>query len=84
VARGSDGVADFERIRYRHNDESVFLYAFDLIELDGDDLRDVPLTVCKRLRGRCQACGSTVFRHAGIISLNEHKPIANPRSWLFG
>jgi hypothetical protein len=33
----------FERIRYRHHDASVFLYAFDLIELDGDDLRRDPL-----------------------------------------
>jgi len=29
----------FDRIRYRRNDASVFLYAFDLIELNGDDLR---------------------------------------------
>jgi hypothetical protein len=26
----------FERIRYRHHDADVFLYAFDLIELDGN------------------------------------------------
>ena len=39
VACGDDGIASFDRIRYRHNDDGVFLYAFDLIELDGDDLR---------------------------------------------
>jgi bifunctional non-homologous end joining protein LigD len=27
----------FDRIRYRRNDGCVFLYAFDLIELNGDD-----------------------------------------------
>jgi hypothetical protein len=27
----------FDRIRYRRHDASVFLYAFDLIELGGDD-----------------------------------------------
>ena len=30
-------IAAFDRIRYRRNDACVFLYAFDLIELDGDD-----------------------------------------------
>jgi ATP-dependent DNA ligase len=39
VACGEDGIASFDRIRYRHNDDGVFLYAFDLIELNGDDLR---------------------------------------------
>jgi ATP-dependent DNA ligase len=47
VACGNDGISSFERIRYRHHDASVFLYAFDLIELDGDDLRREPLAVRK-------------------------------------
>jgi len=33
----------FERLRYRRADGSVFLYAFDLLELDGADLRREPL-----------------------------------------
>ena len=32
VACGDDGIASFERIRYRHHDEGVFLYAFDLMD----------------------------------------------------
>ena len=36
-----------DRIRYRRHDGKVFLYAFDLIELDGDDLRREPLDVRK-------------------------------------
>ena len=39
VACGADGVPSFDRIRHRRHDASVFLYAFDLIELNGDDLR---------------------------------------------
>ena len=39
VCCGDDGVPSFDRIRYRRHDASVFLCAFDLIELDGDDLR---------------------------------------------
>jgi bifunctional non-homologous end joining protein LigD len=47
VACGDDGIASFDRIRHRHYDEIVFLYAFDLIELNGDDLRREPFTVRK-------------------------------------
>jgi ATP-dependent DNA ligase len=32
VACGEDGIASFDRIRHRHHDETVFLYAFDLKE----------------------------------------------------
>jgi bifunctional non-homologous end joining protein LigD len=39
VACGDDGIADFERIRYGRYDHTVFLYAFDLIELNNEDLR---------------------------------------------
>jgi ATP dependent DNA ligase domain len=47
VACDDNGVASFNLIRYRHHDENVFLYAFDLIELNGDDLRRDPLEVRK-------------------------------------
>jgi bifunctional non-homologous end joining protein LigD len=47
VACDEDGIASFERIRYRHYDQTVFLYAFDLIELNGDDLRREPFVVRK-------------------------------------
>jgi hypothetical protein len=35
VSCGEDGIASFDQIRYRHYDHTVFLFAFDLIELDG-------------------------------------------------
>src|SRR5436189_1086723 len=47
VACDDDGVPSFDRIRYRRHDARVFLYAFDLIELNGDDLRRDPLEVRK-------------------------------------
>ncbi len=40
---GDDGVPSFDRVRYRRHDASVFLYAFDLIEWNGDDLRQIHL-----------------------------------------
>jgi bifunctional non-homologous end joining protein LigD len=66
VACDDSGLANFNRIRYRRHDESVFLYAFDLIELDGDDLRHVPLTVRKTMLEHILA------RAAAGIRLNEH------------
>ena len=47
VACDDSGIAQFDRIRYRSYDGTVFLYAFDLIELNGDDLRRDPLEVRK-------------------------------------
>jgi len=43
VACDDNGVTSFNCVRYRRHDESIFLYAFDLIELNGDDLRRDPL-----------------------------------------
>jgi hypothetical protein len=45
VACGADRVADFERLRTalaRRGSPETFLYAFDLFELDGEDLRPLP------------------------------------------
>jgi hypothetical protein len=66
VACDDSGIAQFNRIRYRRYDGSVFLYAFDLIELNGDDLRRDPLEVRK-------ATLALVVAKAGAgIRFNEH------------
>ena len=39
------GLARFDVLRRRRNEAVVFLYAFDLLELDGVDLRREPLEV---------------------------------------
>jgi bifunctional non-homologous end joining protein LigD len=66
VACGDDGISLFNRIRYRRHDATVFLYAFDLIELDGDDLRREPLAVRKATLASLLARGPPGLR------LNEH------------
>jgi len=43
VCCDGDGLPVFDHLRYRRDDRRVFLYAFDLIELDGDDLRREPI-----------------------------------------
>jgi ATP-dependent DNA ligase len=44
VSCGPDGIASFDRIRYRRHDADVFMWAFDLVELNGDDLRRARFT----------------------------------------
>ena len=66
VACGEDGIASFDRIRYRHHDESVFVYAFDLIELNGEDMRRDPLVVRKA------TLASLLSRAAPGLRFNEH------------
>jgi bifunctional non-homologous end joining protein LigD len=83
VACDDDGITSFNRVRYRHHDESVFLYAFDVIELNGDDLRRDPLEGRKaklemmlakvgigiRFNEHMEGDGETVFRHACKLGL---------------
>jgi bifunctional non-homologous end joining protein LigD len=83
VACDENGMPNFDRIRYRRHDATVFLYAFDLIELNGADLRREPHEVRKatlasvlakaalglRLNEHIEADGPTVFAHACKMGL---------------
>jgi bifunctional non-homologous end joining protein LigD len=83
VVCGDDGIASFDRIRQRQHDGAVFLYAFDLIELNGDDLRRNPLKMRKaaleailrrsptgvRFNEHIEEDGPTVFQHACKLGL---------------
>ena len=83
VCCGDDGVPSFDRVRYRRHDASVFLYAFDLIELNGDDLRRDRLEVRKAtlasvlaraghgiwFNDHIEDDGPTVFKHACKLGL---------------
>ena len=78
------GLATFQLLRHRRNEPQAFLYAFDLLELDGQDLRREPLEVRKatlasilrqarhgvRLNQHLEhECGLTVFQHACKMEL---------------
>ena len=66
VACGADGRSNFDFIRYRHHDQAVFLYAFDLLQLGVDDLRRDSLEVRK-------ATLQSVLSNAGPgIRYHEH------------
>jgi ATP-dependent DNA ligase len=66
VACGDDGIALFERIRHWGNDASVFMWAFDILELNGDDLRRDPLELRK------ETLAIALSRASPGIRYNEH------------
>lgn len=47
VVLGVDGVADFDALHFGRNNDEVQLYAFDILALDGDDLRKLALSMRK-------------------------------------
>ena len=63
-----DGTPDFHALRSQHRGHEAVLVAFDLIERDGEDLRDLPLIERKRRLGRL--IGKTKNRRA--IQYGEH------------
>ena len=76
-------MASFDLIRHHRHNDRAFLYAFDLIELNGDDLRRDPLEVRKatlasivakarpgiRFNEHIEGDGPTVFAHACKLGL---------------
>jgi bifunctional non-homologous end joining protein LigD len=88
VICGPDGVSDFDRMRgmfSRKGSSDVFLYAFDVLELDGRDLRaqrwDERRSLLTQLLDHCQqhgirlsehvadADGAAVFQQACVMGL---------------
>src|SRR5262249_24859914 len=66
VACDDNGVASFDLVRHHRANDTVFLYAFDLIELNGDDMRRDPLEVRKA------TLASIVAKARPGIRFNEH------------
>jgi bifunctional non-homologous end joining protein LigD len=93
------GLTDFERLRTalagRGGSASVFLFAFDLLSLDGEDLRRHPWEIRRAtLTGllhktgpgiRLSGDGETIFRHAsglgaeGIVAKRRDRPYRSGR-----
>jgi bifunctional non-homologous end joining protein LigD len=47
VVLGVDGISDFNALHSRRHDHEVQLYAFDVLAMAGDDLRQLPLHLRK-------------------------------------
>ena len=81
IACDANGLSVFDLVRYRRQDDAVTLCAFDLLELDGVDLRQEPIEVRKRTLSRLlrrkyagisfnrhfDVEGAIVYRHAGAL-----------------
>jgi bifunctional non-homologous end joining protein LigD len=66
VACDGDGLSIFEKLRWRHHDGHVFMWAFDLLELNGQDLRREPIEVRKATLAR-------LLKKAQVgLQFNEH------------
>jgi bifunctional non-homologous end joining protein LigD len=76
VVCDAKGLAVLERRRYQHGGRTVFLFAFDLIELNGQDLRREPLEVRKRELGKLLRWGAQIG-----LQFNEH--VAEPGEVVF-
>jgi ATP-dependent DNA ligase len=71
VLLGIDGISDFNGLQSRQHDEQVQLYAFDILALDGEDLRSLPLSMRKTnlarlLRGRSDGIFVAPFEQGEI------------------
>jgi bifunctional non-homologous end joining protein LigD len=60
------GVAAFQLLRHRRNEPQAFLYAFDLLELNGDDMRREPIEVRKA------TLASILRKRSPGVRLKEH------------
>ena len=60
------GLSVFDLIRYRQHDSAAVLCAFDLIELDGKDLRQKPI------EERKHTLANVLFREHDGIAFNRH------------
>jgi bifunctional non-homologous end joining protein LigD len=60
------GVTAFHLLRHRRNEPQAFLYAFDMLELSGADLRKQPIEVRKA------TLASILRKSRPGVRLNEH------------
>jgi bifunctional non-homologous end joining protein LigD len=83
VVCGPDGVAVFDALHRRGTVSEAMLYAFDLLELDGEDLRALPLSDRKKRLARLLG-----GRRLGIV-LTDHTDedgatiFGRPASWAW-
>ena len=61
-----NGLSVFDLIRYRQHDSAALLCAFDLIELDGKDLRLIPI------EERKHTLANLLFQERDGIAFNRH------------
>jgi ATP-dependent DNA ligase len=72
VLLGVDGVSDFDGLVSRRHDDEVQLYAFDVLTMDGDDLRKLPLHLREEQPRSPTGADPTAY---SPVSLNKAKSV---------
>ena len=81
VACDDNAVASFDLVRHQRANESIFLYAFDLIDLNGDDLRREPPQQDFQQRAQRQhSTGAQVFQ-VDLLDRHLHVTETFPSPW---
>ena len=89
----TEGMPVFDLLRYQQHDRAAVLCAFDLIELDGEDLRRSPLEHRKRalakllrqkrdgivLNAHYVGDGATIYKHACTLGCEGIRSLATYR-----
>jgi hypothetical protein len=87
VILGVDGISNFNALQSNRQNEEVQLYAFDVMAINGEDLRDLPLSMRKAileklLRGRPDGMFIAPFEQGEIgPDLLRAPAISNWRVW---
>jgi ATP-dependent DNA ligase len=79
VLLGVDGISDFNGLHSRRHNAEVQLYAFDILALDGEDLRKLPLHLRKNNLSRLLA-----RRPEGIFITEFEHSLSKPQSTVYG
>jgi bifunctional non-homologous end joining protein LigD len=72
IVCNGDGLAVFDLLREYRHDSAAVLCAFDLLEVDGEDLRRIPIEQRKSLLAKLLS-----YPHAGI-AFNQHYEADGP------
>jgi ATP-dependent DNA ligase len=81
VACDGDGMPVFDRLRYRRQDAAVFLFAFDLIELNGQDLRREPIESRKRELGKLLRWSAQTYSSTSTLPSRATSCSGTPARW---
>jgi ATP-dependent DNA ligase len=74
------GTGHLQLLRHRRNEPQAFLYAFDLLELDGTDLRREPIEIRKATLASVLAKAGAGIRFCEHLDFDDGQPCSNMRA----
>ena len=80
VVCGDDGIAEFDKLHSRRWDHAVILYAFDLIEINGDDLGNCGSNSARCNWTDCWRARRRAFASTNTAPTSTAPPCSRPRA----